>query len=317
MVAGSTRDLVAATLLGVVDGERVDDLERLTGGASRETWRGRIGDDLYVVQRRRAGAERDMVVEADVLRAAAAAGVPAPPVVDCVEAPDGTTSLVTRYVPGETIARKLLRDDEYETARGGLVGQLAIALARLHRIPATSVPELEPVDVVDMYRATMDELGQPHPAFELAFRWLDEHRPPPTTSTPVVLHGDFRLGNMIVDRDGLAAVIDWELAHIGDPMEDLGWMCVPAWRFGSQLPAAGVGTRDELLAAYAEASGTAVDREVLRWWEVAGIVRWGVMCITQTQAHRLGFARSHELAAIGRRVCENEHDLFLALEGRW
>jgi aminoglycoside phosphotransferase (APT) family kinase protein len=316
MADASPRDLVAATLLGVVGGGRVDELTRLTGGASRETWRARVGDDTFVVQRRRPDGERDMAIEAAVLRAAEHEGVPAPRLIDCVDAPDGATTLVSLFVPGETIARKLLRDDDYATARTVLVEQLADALARLHRVPATAVPGLERVDVTSFYRAKLAELGEPHPAFELAFRWLDEHRPPPSAGTSVV-HGDFRLGNLIVDGQGLAAVIDWELAHLGDPIEDLGWMCVPAWRFGSPLPAAGVGTREQLIEAYAAASGTTVDREVLRWWEVSGIVRWGVMCIVQAHAHRSGRSRSHELAAIGRRVCETEHDLFLALDGRW
>jgi aminoglycoside phosphotransferase (APT) family kinase protein len=178
------------------------------------------------------------------------------------------------------------------------------------------VPGLALVDPLDTYRQRLDELGQPHPAFELAFRWLETHRPP-STRGPVVVHGDFRLGNVIVDDDGLAAVIDWELAHLGDPVEDLGWLCVPAWRFGSPLPVAGVADRDVLVRAYAEESGVEIDRETLRWSEVNGVLRWGIICIMQAESHRSGLARSHELAAIGRRVCENEHDLFLALEGRW
>ncbi|MFZ8998698.1 MAG: phosphotransferase, partial [Ilumatobacteraceae bacterium] len=134
---------------------------------------------------------------------------------------------------------------------------------------------------------------------------------------PVVVHGDFRLGNVIVDERGLAAAIDWELAHVGDRGEDLGWVCVPAWRFGSELPVAGVAARDVLLEAYADESGVVVDRETLRWWEVNGILRWGIICVMQAETHLSGVVRSHELAAIGRRVCENEYDLFLALEGRW
>ena len=112
-------------------------------------------------------------------------------------------------------------------------------------------------------------------------------------------------------------MIDWELAHLGDPLEDLGWVCSPAWRFGSPLPVAGVGERDDLLRAYASVTGVEVDPDELLWWEVFAILRWGVICISQADAHRSGVARSHELAAIGRRVCETEHDLFIALDGRW
>ena len=148
-----------------------------------------------------------------------------------------------------------------------------------------------------------------------AFKWLDANRP--EVGPPVLVHGDFRLGNVIVGDDGLRAVIDWELAHLGDPMEDLGWLCVKAWRFGSSLPVAGVGEYRQLFEAYEAAGGGAVDPDVVRWWEVLGTLKWGVMCIMQANAHVAGLTRSHELAAIGRRVCENEHDLFLALEGRW
>lgn len=314
----STRDLVASTLLEVVGGVAVERLERLTGGASRETWTGSVDGRALVAQRQGAESERDMWVEAALLRAAETAGVPAPRVVDCVEGPDGVVTLVTDFVAGETIARKLLRDDVYSSGRAVLTAQLAEALARIHAIPAGAVPGLDPVDIVSAYRDRLDELGEPHPAFELAFRWLDEHRSlAGAIENPHVVHGDFRLGNVIVDADGLAAVIDWELAHLGNPLEDLGWMCVPAWRFGSPLPAAGVGTREHLLDTYNRAAGTAYTLDELRWWEVCGILRWGIICMSQAERHLSGTTRNHELAAIGRRVCENEHDVFLALEGRW
>ncbi len=301
--------------LGDVD---IDGLVRLTGGASRETWRCRADGEAIVVQRQRAGTERDMAIEAALLRAATTAGVPAPEVIAFVAGDadaDGAATLITRLVPGETIARKIIRDDRFAGARGVLVDQLGRALARIHAIDVSAVDGLEGVDPLATYRERLDEIGEPHPTFELAFRWLDDHRPPP--APPVVVHGDYRLGNVIVDDDGLAAVIDWELAHLGDPMEDLGWLCVPAWRFGSPLPAAGLGSRATLFDAYADESGARPDPEVVRWWEVCGILRWGIICVMQADTHRSGVVRSHELAAIGRRVCENEHDLFLALDGRW
>jgi hypothetical protein len=150
-------------------------------------------------------------------------------------------------------------------------------------------------------------LGQPHPAFELAFRWLGDNRPP--RSAPVVVHGDFRHGNLIVGPDGIRAVLDWELSHLGDPLEDLGWLCVKAWRFGSPLPVGGFGPVDQLVDAYEGATGAPIDRAALHWWEVLGTLRWGVICIVQTFTHLSGTVRSVELAAIGRRVCEVEWDL--------
>ncbi|MET1040820.1 MAG: DUF6285 domain-containing protein, partial [Acidimicrobiales bacterium] len=129
-----------------------------------------------------------------------------------------------------------------------------------------------------------------------------------------VVHGDFRHGNLIVGPEGLRAVLDWELAHLGDPLEDLGWLCVRAWRFGGPGPVGGFGEREELYAAYEAAGGRAVDPDVARWWEVLGTLKWGVMCIIQTATHLTGQARSVELAAIGRRVCENEYDLLALID---
>jgi aminoglycoside phosphotransferase (APT) family kinase protein len=311
----SGREIVQQTLARALGASSVTDVERLTGGASRETWRAVVDGQVVVAQRRQSGSERDMRVETAVLRAAEAGGVAAPRVLACVEAPDGVVTLVTGFVEGETIARRLLRDAEYARARERLAAHLGTAMARLHRIDVDAAPGLERVDEFVLYREQLDELGEPHPAFELAFRWLDDHRP--ERHAGCIVHGDLRLGNVIVDHDGLAAVIDWELAHVGDPLQDLGWACVPAWRFGSTLPVAGVGTREQLLDAYNAEAGTAYTVEQLHWWEVFGILRWGVMCIAQAQRHLTGSTRSHELVAIGRRVCENEHDLFLALEGRW
>jgi hypothetical protein len=127
------------------------------------------------------------------------------------------------------------------------------------------------------------------------------------------VHGDFRTGNLLVDAEGLRAVLDWELAHLGDPMEDLGWFCTRAWRFGSPHPAGGFGSYEELFAAYGEAAELDVDPAIVRWWETLGSLKWGVMCMMQARAHLLGMTRSHELAAIGRRVCENEHDVLVLL----
>ncbi len=310
-------DELSSALAEVVGAREVVELARLSGGASRETFRFLADGRPLILQRQRGGDIRDMGVEADVVRAAFAAGVPVPELVASSNQPSavGSAFMVLTAVEGETIARKILRDDEFRTAREVLPAQFGRALAQLHTIDPATVPGLAPQDQVRMYRQLLDTSGEPHPTFELAFRWLEEHQPPPCP--PTLVHGDFRLGNVMVGADGLRAVLDWELAHIGDPMEDLGWLCVKAWRFGSPKPVAGVGEYAQLIEAYEEASGLTVDPEVVRWWEVLGTLKWGIMCIGQANAHVSGVARSHELAAIGRRVCENEHDLFLALEERW
>ncbi|CAB4579363.1 unannotated protein [freshwater metagenome] len=313
------RGELADAISRALDGRAIGALTRLSGGASRETWRFEADGEPLILQRQRAGDTRDMEVEASVLRAAAAAGVPVPHLLASGRFENGARYMIQSWVDGETIARKILRDDDFASARDSLVGQFATALAAVHSIPVDDVPGLPTTDQVAQYRQSLDDLNaqlqQSHPAFELAFRWLEANRPASARRT--VVHGDFRLGNVMVGPEGLRAVLDWELAHIGDPMEDLGWLCVRAWRFGSDLPVAGVGNYDALLAAYESATGSPADPEALLWWEVLGTVKWGIMCMLQASAHLLGFSRSHELAAIGRRVCENEYDILLALEGRW
>jgi aminoglycoside phosphotransferase (APT) family kinase protein len=294
----------------------IEGLHRLSGGASRVTssFEAVAPDGTrtpLVVQQVRSGAGGTgpgMAAEAAVLRVAAEAGVPVPRVVAVGE---GASFVVQQHVAGETIARKILRDDEYAAARPVLAGQCGRALAALHAMPVDAVPGLDVPDQVAQYRAVLDASGQPHPALELGFRHLEATRPAASTTT--VVHGDFRLGNLIVGPDGLRAVLDWELVHVGDPLEDLSWLCVKSWRFGAAPRVGGFGEVPDLVSAYEEASGRTVDLDALRWWETFGTLKWGIMCIMQAAAHLTGAARSVELAAIGRRVCEVEHDLLLLL----
>ncbi len=310
-------------LLGEQAGEELEvaDLVRLSGGASRETWsftaRGTRGERALVLQRERVGgnvASGGMSSEGLLLRAAADAGVPVPAVVISGAGTDlGASFVVTERVDGETIPRRILRDDTFASARPVLARQAGAALAAVHQIDVERVPALPGEDQVAQFRAILDLLGEPHPAFELGLRWLDENRPDGAAHT--VVHGDFRLGNLIVGPEGLRAVLDWELAHLGDPIEDLGWFCVRAWRFGSPLRAGGVGTVEDLLDGYEAAGGAPVSPDALRWWETMGTLKWGVMCIVQAATHLSGASRSVELAAIGRRTAENEEDVLALIHG--
>jgi Ser/Thr protein kinase RdoA (MazF antagonist) len=217
---------------------------------------------------------------------------------------------VMRRVPGETIARRILRDEKYARARGMLVRQLAQFAAGLHALDApVFFPRPDPLAGL---REQLDEFGRPSEVFELALAELSASPPPPRD--PVLVHGDYRLGNLVVGPEGLRAVLDWELTHAGNPAEDLGWLCVKAWRFGAAGAVAGLGAREELLGAYRAAGGADISPDELRWWEILGTLRWGVICLTQARAHLSGAHRSVELAAIGRRVCEQEWDLLLLLQ---
>lgn len=313
-LAGALGDLLGGTVQG---------LAQVSGGASRETWTFELHGTASACRKlvmQRAGTDAggpDLLAQAELLRLAAARGLPvAEPVLASGDAqPLGAPFIVVPHIAGETLARRILRDPAYAVARTRLVAQCAQALARLHAADPDDViapGTLAEPDQLSFWRDTLDRLAQPRPAFEIALRWLDAHRPPATRRA--IVHGDFRLGNFIVNADGLAAVLDWELAHIGDPLEDLGWLCVKAWRFGASLPVAGVGGYDELITAYHAARGDAVDRAALHWWETLGTLKWGIICMLQADKHLSGAVRSVELATIGRRVCENEWDVLDSLD---
>jgi aminoglycoside phosphotransferase (APT) family kinase protein len=311
---------LAQALRPVVGPVSIEGLTRLSGGASRETWAfdavDQGGSRTELVLRRdppgRPGEPGTMAREAAAIGVAARAGLAAPQVLLVTEDPAvfGSAGMVMRRVAGETIARRILRDERYAPARGVLARQLATFAAGLHALP---VPDRFPAPhPVDGLRVTMAQFCEHSPVFDLAVEWLMAH--PPPDREHVLVHGDFRLGNLVVGPEGLRAVLDWELTHAGNPAEDLGWLCVKAWRFGAALPVAGAGTREDLLAAYRAAGGADISPAELRWWEVLGTLRWGVICMTQAWAHLSGAHRSVELAAIGRRVCEQEWDLLALLD---
>ncbi|MBU6215609.1 MAG: phosphotransferase family protein [Acidobacteria bacterium] len=325
MTPEDRRSLAAALgdHLGVV--AEVRDVHRLSSGASRLTWvvdveLGGVPRQV-VVQRERPGGTRSasgMASEAALLRDAAVAGVPVAAVLACDRVRSGGDPLgawiALGLVDGETVPRRILRDEHLAGAREVLLGQCAAALVAIHGIPPSEAHGLSATDQVAEFRAALDLFGDPQPVFELAFRWLERRRPEPT-SAPSVVHGDFRLGNIVVGEDGLRAVLDWELAHLGDPVEDLGWFTSRAWRFGSDRAAAGLGGLREFLDAYRDAGGSEVSPESLRWWQVLATLKWGIMCIVQASAHQRGASRSVELAAIGRRVAETQEDLLELIDG--
>jgi len=308
----------------------IDGLHRLTGGASRETWRfnaiGRDGAEPMILRRAPGEAHQTVMAtsllpsqEARLHQAADKAGVPVASVVHVLTDDDALgDGFIMRCLDGETIARKILREKHFSMARSRLPAQCGEALAALHAIEPAAfrnhLPTRGPQAEIDEYRAIHDGFGEAHPVFEAAFRWLSENVPPDRPMT--LVHGDFRIGNLMIDDNGLVAVLDWELAQIGDPMMDLSWISVPSWRFGNMdRPVGGISDRESLFDAYEAASGRSVDRERVRFWEILGTLKWGIMCQMLCHAHLRGDIRSVERAAIGRRVSETELDLLLYLDG--
>ena len=307
------------------DGARVLDLIRLSGGASQELWSFDVeaGEERHelILRRNPGGTVRretaaGMETEARLMRLAEQAGVPVPRVEHVLTPEEGLGSgFVMARIGGETLARRILRDAAFAHARTVLARQMGEAAARIHRVDLGAAGDLRRVTVQSaldgayaLYRAN----GTRRPVVEWAFRWLSEMRPA-TDAPPCVVHGDMRNGNIIVGPQGLRAVLDWEVVHIGDPMEDLAWICVTSWRFGEiDKAAGGFGSRDELYAGYESAGGGPVDTARVRFWETLGVLRWGLSCALMAREFQQG-DRSVERAAIGRRASETEIDLMAML----
>lgn len=253
-------------------------------------------------------------VQAKLQRRVHEQGLPVAEVVCILEPDDGLgQGFLMQRVAGESLAPRYLRDDSFAPARAVMTQQCGAFLAQLHALPVTvfdglplaQATTVEQVNRLEsMYRGFDVDL----PVFELTFSWLRRHLP--VTVARALVHGDFRSGNFLVQpADGIVAVLDWELAHIGDPLEDIGWLCVNSWRFGNWRHAVGgFGDREELYAAY-EAAGGTLDRKAMWFWEIYGTLRWGLSCLQLAHQHLSGSVVSVERAAIGRRVSETEIDL--------
>lgn len=306
-------------------GVRVQSVRRLAGGASQEVWLidlfstegdGESVDERQVILRRDTGGALSALArtrreEYAIMAVAEAFGVPVPRVLYEPVVLGGSDAFFMEYLPGETIGRRLVRDPAFASAREVLPEQVAQALARIHTIDPAQLPFLGPsytaLDLVAALEGDLDACGEGHPAFELGLRWLRLNAPVPERIG--VVHGDFRMGNFIVGPDGLRGVLDWELTHIGDLDEDLGWFCVRAWRFGAdQLAAGGITTREQLLQLYAAAGGGTVTEERLHYWELFGTVKWGIIALSQAARHLHGDTQSLELASLGRLAAELEWD---------
>jgi aminoglycoside phosphotransferase (APT) family kinase protein len=322
-------DALARRRLGAGDG--TSELQTLTAGANKGTWAFRAGGSGFILQRQApsgapdpdAGPDDwvphlDGTQEFQVMRAAEAADVPVPRVRHILVPEDGLgEGAVTERIEGETIPARVLRQPELAQARKRMAAQCGRILAAIHRVPAGPLPFLRHFDAAEtlaLFERTLDRVGLPVPALELALRWA--HARLPQRARTTLVHGDFRTGNFIVGPEGIRAVLDWEIAHVGDPMEDLGYLCMRTWRFGGSGPVGGFGAREELFAAYEKASGLAVDREQARFWEVVGAMRWALGCVRRAHAWRHQHERKLEFAAVGRRIEEPIYDLLNVIEGR-
>jgi len=303
----------------------VFNLTRLTGGATRVTWSfdACIGDALQplILQQcpARPASSSEPVhrmarvtggMDAALMQDAERAGVPVPRVRLILDPEDGLgPGFITDRLEGETIGSRIARGEKFAQARESMAAQCGEILARIHAIDAGRQEFLSrqgAAEQLTIYRDVWDRFDYPNPAMELGFRWVQDHLPEPVPAR--LVHGDFRNGNFIAGPNGIRAVLDWELAHLGDPMEDLGWLCMRTWRFGGSGPVGGFGRREDLFESYEAAGGTHVDAARVRFWEAFGCLKWAVMCMIKGQGYLSGTGLGVEGLAIGRRVSEPIYD---------
>jgi len=294
----------------------VDRAVLLAGGASKEAW-AVDSDGKELLIRRAAGgvihqATLSLEQEFEVLRAAHEAGVKVPEPIAYLGVVEGREAFVMERVKGETIGRRIVKQPP-----PGLDLQLAEELAKIHAIPRERLPFLESGDAVARFYDELDSVGEPHPAIELGLHWVTERLrdSPGGSREPVVAHGDWRIGNIAVDEHGLVAVLDWEFAHLADPVEDLAWPLVRAWRFGADdRHLGGIAELEPYVERYTQLTGRTVTSGELLVWEVFGNVKWAIGCLTQSRRHLNGQERSVELAVLGRLAAEMEYELLDLIE---
>lgn len=302
-------------------------LQRLSAGATQEIWSFDFGEseapERMVLRRAPLAAPAGefaipLSLEAKVMERAAQAGVPVPRVRTVLRPELGLRDgYIMDWVAGETLPSRVMRRPDFAAARQGFAEQAGTILALLHRssTDGLDLPAASPSNLVGKLDALYRASSNRRPVFDLALHWLEAHIPPP--SEVCLVHGDFRNGNLMFGPDGIRAVLDWELAHLGHPVEDVAWLTINSWRFGAvDKPAGGIGELDPFLRAYERVSGSRVDPEVLRFWQVYGTLRWGVICAGMVRQIDSGLDRTPERAIIARRASETELDLLMLLVPR-
>ena len=297
--------------------KKIKNLVPLTGGASADINRIIFEDNKEFIVRRSVVKDKAVMaipknMEAKIQKIVKEYGAPVPKIImEFSEGAEIGEGYVMQSVGGETIPRKILRDDSYKNIRNKLPYEIGKSLAQIHKTKLEKLQDLEKItfsESLEKLFIIYESFDQPQPVFDLAFKWLENQKI--LDYEEVLVHGDYRFGNFIISEKKLESIIDWELAHIGNPMEDLGWLCVRSWRFGNvNKRAAGLGDVDELISGYEANSKIKIDKSQLDIWQLYGSLKWGIICMVQTFAHLSGAVKSLEKAAIGRRVSETEFDL--------
>jgi aminoglycoside phosphotransferase (APT) family kinase protein len=255
-----------------------------------------------------------LAVEALLMQTAANAGVPEPKVHYVLQPDDGIgPGFIMQWLEGFTLGAQIVKAPELEQIRPQLAYRCGEVLARIHGIDLAASgldQHLQQLSAEDYVRQTWQryqDFDTAQPMIDYTARWLLDNLP--QNVSPKLVHNDFRNGNVMVNSDGIVAVLDWEVAHIGDPMRDLGWILTHSWRFGrDHLPVGGFGETADLFAGYESVSGVPVDSATVKFWQVFGSFWWAVGCLGMAEHYRNGPDKTVERPAIGRRSSECQVD---------
>ena len=304
----------------------VESVSRIPGGASRETWKcqAKVGGDsrgvIVRIDPETSLIDTDRATEYRAMEAAFKAGLPAPEPLFLEHELSwlGRPFSVTTEVTGCQSSPDGIPTDHREALgqrKWRLLGQIArldpLALGLGEVVAATRV-ETCALEQVDYWAKviTDDEL-HPNPVAEAAVRWLRRHPPPPAQKLSLV-HGDYRTGNFLYTPDGdIKAILDWEMAHIGDPLEDLAWSMDPLWSWPDPHLAGRLLPHREAIAVWEEASGLKAEPAALRWWQVFASVKGIGIWISSSEDFHNGASKDPILAMAGWLVGDRQEQVLV------
>lgn len=311
----------------------VSNLARIPGGASRETYRFRVS-----YERDGARIERPLILRRDppaslieterstefrAYQAFHRLGLPVPEPIAlelegvALERPFFIMEEIENCSVGSILtpepygAHREETGEQFFTALGRIAAADPEALGLSDFDGAKDPAQCWSYEVARWQKVIDEDEREPQPIARAAIRWLKRNPPPPAQKVSVV-HGDYRTGNFLFDVEGnIRAILDWEMAHLGDPLEDLGWALDPLWAHGDPSRPAGTIPRERAIAIWEKASELKCDPRALYWWEIFASLKGLAIWISAAREYAEG-RNSDPVNAFSGWYCLAFHNHVLA-----
>ena len=300
-------------------------IKKLSGGAIQENWaiQGQRGHaDYEIVLRKNAEtsveASSDRKQEYDLLQRLYELNVRVPEPLLFQSKGDTLNSdfFVMQKITGIAEGHKLVRLNQPEL-QVTILQDIGQRLADLHAISADAeiekiIPKPIKADYlnqsIELLQSHLHKLNQHRPILEFALNWMQQHQP--VIDDLVLVHGDYRTGNIMIDHDHVSGILDWEFAHWGDRREDIGWFTAKCWRFGQNAQVAGgIGAYKDFMQAYAERADVFIPEFELKFWHILAHVRWAIIALQQANRNLDNTEPSLELALTAFLVPQLEKNI--------